>query len=193
MELSKTIKHNPFILPVLFTQNREHWSSVKIWNDIKERLGDDIWVYLKKIKRRSDAVGVRYLQRTLKSMYNEFRNELLKQVIIEYNPLFIDKYVTAIFILDFKDDSSLINFVKEISKRCMVLYVYPPQSNHKKVMIYVITSHSEIHDIITDIAGNYGVERILWKSKMKFEQTWGRNLAKFKYENIFDPVKCEWV
>ena len=60
-------------------------------------------------------------------------------------------------------------------------------------MIYVITSHSEIHDIITDIAGNYGVERILWKSKMKFEQTWGRNLAKFKYENIFDPVKCEWV
>ncbi len=52
ISLSRHIKNNPFILPILLTQHREHWSSVKIWRDIKKRLGNDVWRYFKKVRKK---------------------------------------------------------------------------------------------------------------------------------------------
>ncbi len=193
ISLSECIKVNPLMLPILFTQHREHWSSVKIWNDIKARIGEDIWNYLKKVKKKTDPVGIRYVQKTLSQLYTNHSKELLHQTRVEYNPIVLDNYATTIFFLDFQNNTSLINFVKDLSKRCLLVYVYPPYSNEKNYMVYTITGYREIQEIITEFAEKYKFNKILWRDRKKFKELWGRQLAKFKYEKIFNPIKCEWI
>lgn len=190
--LSKHIKQNPFILPILLTQHREHWSSVKIWNDIKERLGDDVWKYTKRVKKKTDMVGVRHVQKTLKEIHQNHLNDFVQQVRVEYDPIVLEKNAAAIFFMNFNNNSSFLNFIKNLAKRSLMVYVYPPYKTNK-YMFYVVTGHREMHDIMTDILGKHNNERILLRSRKKFKDIWGRNLAKFKYEKIFDPTKSSWV
>jgi hypothetical protein len=192
ISLSKHIKQNPFILPVLLTQHREHWSSVKIWNDIKQRLGNDIWKYMRRIKKKTDMVGVRYVQRTLKQIYQYHMDDFVQQVRVEYDPIVLEKNAAAIFFMNFNNNISFLNFVRQLAKRSLMIYVYPPYKN-SKYMFYVVTGHREMHDMMTDILGKHDNERLLFRSRKKFKDIWGRNLAKFKYEKNFDPLKAEWT
>jgi hypothetical protein len=195
-KVDDAIKENPLILPVLLSQSREHWASTKIWKDMKEKLGSSVWNYIGKVKKETDNVGTKRVQKCYRDIFEKHRDKLIQQVRVEYDPIILHKNITSFLFLDFPSNNSRFEFTKELAKKSLITYVYPHYGHSNKTMFFFVSSNSLTRDILSELVVKYSKKsisnRILWRNKKKIGKIWGRHTAKLNYANLFDPDKCKW-
>ena len=144
VELIKEIKNNPLIPLVLFAYTKRHWSSIKVWKRLKEIYGNDVWKYVKKRKRISDALGIKRVQQTLNSIY---KLNLLQQMKVEYLSLELNGYN---FFIYFKLNLKNKNKEKKLKKICMnsiYTHIIPLYQNKNEFFIATLTNNNGFENI----------------------------------------------
>jgi len=203
IKMSSVIEGNPLILPIVIEYSRERWSSYKVWNAIKEKLGDGVWDYINDIhyrNRRTDNSGIAFVQKTWKKL-QENNDELFHNVRVVYRPLYTKKHSVSYKFLKLKNRKNLPDLVKEISKRSVNSVVYLPEDiSSKEVTIFTSTNTEQESYIIRKILPKYINKsydnKIIY---MDFEETdkfWKydsyRKYLKLDYANLFNPKNCTW-
>ncbi|MCD6476648.1 MAG: hypothetical protein J7K26_00580, partial [Candidatus Aenigmarchaeota archaeon] len=204
IKINKAIYKNPLTLPVLCEyQEEEHWSSKKVWYEIKKKLGPDIWKYVNGIKfnKRKNGYGILLVQKILKELHKDF-DVFLQQIRVTYLPLYI-KNVGIYAILKMKNMGSIVKFSKALSENCLSLVVCPPlNKNSKIVILYIITNAEKAIKILYDIIPKYVDKkfknRIIWKDVKKSRCAQIGNFSrasmhlKIDYKNLFDIENMKW-
>jgi hypothetical protein len=149
---------------------------------------------MRKLRKRTDGVGIRRVQDTIKQIYGKYKDELIQQVRIEYNPILLEKNITTFLFLGFKNKSELIDFTKKLSQKTLLTYVYPSYDLNK-AMFFFVSSNSETREVISELICEYSTNstRILWRDRKKINDIWGRRTAKLNCAGLFDPIKCKWL
>lgn len=195
-KLSEPVKENPLIVPLLFTQYREQWSSLKIWQDMKNRLGKEVWNYIKRAKIKSEGLGIRRVQDTFKQIYSQHKEIFLNQVKVEYDPIILNKNITTFLILDLDNKQKLTEFTKRLAQKSLQTYVYPSLTDESKAMFFFVSGNSATREVLSELLPEYSkgtaFNRIFWRNRKRIGEIWGRHTAKFDYSKIFDPINCEW-
>jgi len=191
------IRKNPFIVPVLFEYVREHWSSRQVWHSIKAKLGDAVWDYIRRARKRTDGVGVSRVQKAVKTIAAKHYDDFFQQVRVEYDPFYFGQNFLTFLIADFEDRERLIQFAKHLAQRSLVTYVHLNHNRHSnKTMFHFLTNHLELRKLLSGAVRQYskpsGSNRILWKDEEKTKTVWRRELVKIDYARLFDPRECQW-
>ena len=76
------LKRNPLIVPIIF-EYRNNFSSVNVWNSMKQKLKDSLWKYIKRKKEIDDNIGIKKVQKTIRNI-----NGHLHQVVVDYKPFY---------------------------------------------------------------------------------------------------------
>jgi len=191
------IRKNPFIVPVLFEYVREHWSSRQVWQSIKAKLGDAVWDYIRRTRKRTDGVGISRVQKAVRTIATKHYDDFFQQVRVEYDPFYFGQNFLTFLIADFEDRESLVRFAKHLAQRSLVTYVHlnhNPRSN--KTMFHFLTNHLELRKLLSGAVRQYTrssrSNRILWKDEEKTKLVWRRELVKIDYARLFDPKECRW-
>ena len=193
------IKKEPFIIPIVFEQFRESFSSQRVWIEIYKHLKENAWKFIgnSKIKyKQNPDQAIKYIQTLNKKLQNRF-NDIFDQVRVYYKPFFSQKNNLSAYIklkLNSNNIEELRKLSDKISCHAIETIIYPSREFEKdcRVIIFVISSFIEIYEILK-IAKNYQNFEYLIEDKKEIWKVWNRDFMKFKYWEVFDIEKKEWI
>lgn len=182
------IKKNPLIIPVLFEYQYEFYSSIDVWNKLKLKLNNDVWLYFRKFKRKSDFIGIKKVQNTLSDIKNL---NLYNQIRVIYVPLEVEKNFIIYAFIDFKNKENLLKNIKEFALHCILLRISPIDKN--KALIAAVINNETLQ-IIFSLLEKLKIEKFYFLDYNKsFEVFTDKKYYKFDYSKLFDPKKLKWL
>lgn len=191
-KINYRIVENPFIVPTALEYFREHWSSSQVWKSMKEKLGNDVWRYARRFRKKTDGVGISMVQRTLKDLHEPYYKTFFHQTRVYYSPL-KSKATSFYIFLKLKKGADLPLFSELISKHCLMSVIYPPLKKEKKVMLFVLTSGEQLINImrlISEFSDASAENKIILRDLNK-TRYWTRYYLKMDYR-LFNPDICSW-
>lgn len=186
VEMVNKIKNNPLFLPILVECYFEYWSSIKIWKTMKNKLGADIWHYLKNRRRKTDGVGIKKVQQLIKlipslNIFNEMRVTYLP---IEFNQNFFIYCVVNL------KNNDLISTLLTISINSVYVSVYPCKKELFLILLVNKESLQEIFEVFQDIT----VKELLFLRHFKsLNYLLQRRYFKLDYYKLYDPQRNTWI
>lgn len=194
LKLNEKIIKNPLIVPILIEYFREHISSKKVWYNLKEKFGDNIWSYIKDIKVRNkklDGVGISFVYKTIRQLHNTF-DDFFSQIRIQYGPLYSNKNINLYVMLRL-DPGKIIEFIDKISKYSLYTVVYQSQDSNVFLLDIVTnaTGKSKINAEILPKFAEKNREILLDYDKSSFHWDSSKWL-KVNYHNLFCPKTLSW-
>lgn len=182
-EMVSQIKRNLLVIPTVFEHTRENWSSLKVWQTIKEKLRKDVWLYVKKKRKQTDAVGIKKTQLSLNGLE---KYALLNQIRADYLPVELNHNFFVYLILKYRNEKELLEKIKSISINSIITKNYLSK-NKNEILITALVNSNSFQNIL-DIKD---IEKIfLLKHKKSLPLI--LDSYKFQYHKLFDPEKCCW-
>lgn len=126
IEMIPEIKNNPLIIPPIFEQHRAGWSSSKIWEKLRERLKEEVWDYFKKKKKKTDSVGIKRIQSTMRDINNL---GLMHKMKVFYMPLELGHNFYVYSNIRFNNRKELLESVKKLAINSVWMAAYPMKEN----------------------------------------------------------------
>lgn len=182
VEPIQQIKKNPLIIPTLFEYVKENWTSPKVWQTIREKLGKDVWLYIRKRKKLTDSVGIKRIQQSINLIH---RHELFHQIRITYLPTELKNNFFIYLLLKFNNKNKLFSIISKIALNSIFMNNYILRNN--KILVVALVNCDSFQSIL-DVKG---IEKIfLLKHKKSLPLI--LDSYKFQYHKLFDPEKCCW-
>jgi len=186
-EMSNAVKNNLFTIPVLNEYNYEHWTSRNVWFAIKEKLGDNVWNYIRKAKRKTDGVGINKVQNVLSNMK---KNELLLFMNVVYMPMEIKNNFFIYSFIKFNNKDELIKYIKTMAMNSIFQNIYI-KSKNRALIIALVNSESLQNLFNMDVGVK--IEKLYFLNYQKSgELITTTKFNKFDYSMFFDPVNKRW-
>ncbi len=193
IKMHDILPNNPLIVPIVIEYSRRNLSSKQVWLNIKKKMKNEVLNY---IGSNSDGVGIRYVQKTMRFLNQNF-DSFFQQIRISYYPFYKDN-VTFYLLLKLKNRNSIVKLAEEVSKHSISIVVCPELEPSKNlVMIYVLTNIQEMDNVLYNIVPDY-VDRS-WKNKViiqhyeEAKKHWKEKYTKLDYKGLFNLKKCEWI
>ncbi len=183
-EIRGEIKRNPLIIPIIFEYDKEHWSSIEVWNSLKKKR--DIWKYFRKIKKKSDYVAIKHIQLTIKKISDM---GLIKFMNINYAPL--EERNHYVWICS-KINRNLKKILEELSLLAPFIYIYRAKEKDKYLFNLMIPNYL-LDKVLNIFMDNAIILNVYLVNYEKSRPLWNREWLKFNYEKAFDPEKGEWL
>lgn len=185
VEMIRAIRKNPFIIPVLFEYNYEHWSSVTVWNSIKKKLGDNVWGYIRKSRKRSDGIGIKNVQDVIRQIGNL---GLFNQMRVVYLPFQMIHNFFIYAVIDF-DSAASKDFLLELSKNCLITTAYRSGNN----LFLILLVNKESFQKVLDVFERVNLQELLFlRYDRSVALTFSRSHTKIDYPSIFNPRTSKW-
>jgi hypothetical protein len=187
--LNALVLHNPFIIPVLLEYYREHYTNRKVWKSIKSKLGENVWSFLKKNRKKTDGVGYFMVQRIIRSLNTSNYSDFFQHIKVFYDP-FMKNGVTFYVVVE--SEGKLTNIMDRLSKNCLITTIYP-FTNGKGFMLYNLTSGPQISHYMRAIH-EFDPEakiKFLWRDPELSSKYFQRRILKLDY-SLFNPETMTW-
>lgn len=190
--MESVVLENPLLIPTVFEYFREHWSSKKVWFNIKRKVGDKIWDYVPKVNKKTNGVGINLVQETMRDLHGKYYPTFFQQIRVFYEPL-LSKAVDLYIFLEIKDWYGIKELLKSIAKLSLNLTVYPPVDKSKTMVLAALTNSKEFPNIVRIIREyDYSAKiDVLWRDIEKSSQYWNRDLLKMDF-TLFNPKTFLW-
>ena len=186
IEIMNPIKKNPLIVPVLFEHQYQYWTSPKIWQRMKDKLGKKIYDYVSRSKVTSDAVGIKKVQQTLKEIYHK---DIILQMRIVYMPIELKNNFFIYLIVNF-EKREVVEQIKMLALNSIYLRILPMSKN--KVFLISLTN-SKCLEKIFEILRNLKIEKIYFLQHEKsLPLLTTQKYKKHDYFNHFNPKTSQW-
>ncbi len=199
----KTKFSAPFVVLTAAEYLKDFASPRKIWERLNEKFGEDVCYLPKKcpsvkglkIRKNTIGVGVSCIQQVLKYLH-ENSEDFLQQIRIAYGPLYREN-INLQFILKLKDEQTLLELIRTISKKSLhvVVYCLDPRN---LFTIELVTNGKLVADVFMDISKamlktrvnrailfDYADSSNFWEGKTK-------GWLKQHYHKLFDPKTTSW-
>jgi hypothetical protein len=196
IEISPLIKENPIIVPLLLEFHRDHTSTRRVWQNLKERLSSEAWHYIRNKKVREgkrDGSALVYIQRAFKTLNCNYA-EFFTQNRIAYSPLYSkENNVNVILTLKLKKHADMIRLSEELCSRAIYL-ICCKISKSNTLLLDFVTNSKELVDVLGGILPKYGERKdMLYIDYHKSKDYWStKNWMKSNYYNLFDPETASW-
>jgi hypothetical protein len=192
----------PFMTLVATEYLKDFASPNKVWAQLYEKFGDDVWCLIKKcptvnlrIKRRSSGVGIVCVQKAQRYL-RENPDHLMQQIRLTYGPLYA-KNVNLQITVKTKDKPTLLSLIRKISKFSLsIIFYHLPLRN--VAMLELVTSGELVSDILSNIKNamlKSKLNRFIWfdyKDSSNFWESRKESWLKLKHQELFDPKTVSW-
>ncbi|MCD6590150.1 hypothetical protein J7K74_03125 [Candidatus Woesearchaeota archaeon] len=185
-KMIKAVKRNPLIIPVAFEYDKEHWSSIEVWRQIYDKLGENAWKYFRKIKKKSKHVAIKHIQLTLRD-FSELG--LIKFMNINYAPLEARNHYFWVY---FSTDRDSLRFLlEELSLLAPFIYLYQGHEKGKYLLNLMIPNYllDRVLGLFLDNSSIIDAWLVDYDSSRPL---WNREWLKFSYHQAFNPEMVEW-
>ncbi len=182
----KEVKNNPLIIPVAFEYDKEHWSSVEVWNQILNKLGEEAWKYFRKIKKKTKYVAIKRIQLTLKELSSL---GLIKFMNVNYAPL--EERNHYVWIYASINNETMKYILEELSLISPFIYIYSSVEDHKYLFTILIPNYL-LDYVLSLFIDNSEIIDVYLVDYNSSQPLWNRDWLKFSYHKNFDPDKREW-
>ena len=188
-EMDENVRKNPLFILVALEYINNGCSSVKLWNRLKSKLGENIWDYVKKKKTRTDNIGIKRVQSEIKRM-NKKSNGLFHQLRIDYVPLTANLSTVHVS-MKCKDKKEIKKIVSEIALKSVCMKVYPRDDNH--IFLSIATNNHGIQEIIKQLStADIMTKKILWEDDAATLAIKSEMSVTSNHFEYFNPRSSEW-
>ncbi|MCD6575873.1 MAG: hypothetical protein J7K73_01800 [Nanoarchaeota archaeon] len=189
------VKKNPFLVPVLLEYYRKHVSSIDVWNNLKEKLGDRVWKeYLHRFRRKSsDGRGVFFVQQALKLLKNN--SDFVQQMRVIYDMIYISHNIAMMYAyVKLRKIEDVVELARKISKYGVHVNISLPRDNSKKeVLFYIVTNNKSIVKIVGTCLEFARARPYIFINDFDYSKKfWNEERFSLDYANLFDPRTCSW-
>lgn len=187
IEMIDTIRNNLFIVPVLMEYTHENWTSTKVWNAIKDKLGEDVWNYIKKGKRKTDGVGISRVQKVLLNMS---KYSLFKHMRVVYMPMEIKHNFFVYLFVKSNGLNDLIDCVQDIAMNSIFQNIYINDSN--SALIIALVNNESLQRLFNKM-DSVEIEKMYFLNyKKSGELITTSKYNKFDYSKVLDVENQKW-
>jgi len=182
------VKRNPLLIPTIFEYDKEHISSVEVWKRIKGRLGNDVWKYFRKTTPKSDHMGIKKVQQTLKELSS---NEMIKYMNVVYAP-----FEERNHFVWFEIDLSLTNLKKLFSNLALIspmIFIYQSKENKYRFLLTTLITNYLVDEVISLIMDYGKLKNLFFIDYKNSSYVWNYEWMKFDYSKNFDPSTKDWL
>lgn len=183
----REIRKNPLIIPTIFEYQYEFWSSLKVWNAIKARLGSTVHDYIRK-DAITDEAAVKKIRNAL--LQSE-KAMLISQIRAVYTPLEAENnlWVYTLAKADSKED--MLAAVKRLALNSVVLRVHSAGS--KGFFAAMLLNEKAVQELPQALKGVKVEYCYVLQYKKSVSIFTNRKYHKFSYEKLFEPKKAAWT
>lgn len=195
VQMHKLVAQQPLAIPIMLEYAREHWSAQKVWLAMRERLGENIWRYVRHKRSRSDGLGIKLTQSVFKELQGRF-GDFFQQMRVQHDSFYSDRCVSAYLFLTLRRPE-IYSLARDLAARCLVLDIYLPLADHRQLMLFLSTSNKEHLRIIRDILPRYAAEgenKLVYLDHEQTDYYWCnyRKYLKINYAETFNLEKLGW-
>lgn len=199
IKIHKQIIDEPFLIPILFENDKESHSSRRLWKVIKRKLGDSIKLYTTNEKLQKDHIGdygEKYIQHLLKKMNDDF-NIYYEHLRIYYKSIYEIDNILFVSLFMYIGENEIL--IKEILDRIInksvfaSIYYGLDNDNITIINISIFSTYKNIFNILKEIKENIDKFDIYYGDIDECWEVWDRKHAKFNYIELFDTKKRKWI
>jgi len=193
-EMTQLIHNNPILIPIIFENNKDTFSTKKVANEIQKHLGDRLFTYLN--KRMSTNQFINLVGKFEKRLFNNF-DEYYELVMIYYKSfLEVKDHIYFYAIIDYKKmDDDFRNFIELLSRKNFYIggECLHNENTPSKMRIGLHSNFKGIYEslqMLKEYDPGFEFYLIDTIGSLKIQD---RNHQKFHYWDLFDPIEKRWI
>lgn len=190
-DLHPLIQEHPLLVPIMSEIFGEHLSSYKLWDNMKQKLGEQIWDYMppKLRRRKKEGAAIKYVQHLISLIHSNF-DEFIQQVRVSYTPIYINNTGVYLFAKS-KDNSEILRFANMVGRHSVQTVISPAVGKRDYHVFYLVTQFNSLTKILNSLKfSDINIGR-LFVQDIEFVKDVG-TYSKINYAKAFDPTNLSW-